>query len=173
MVSSGWKSFERDGSPATSEQRLISYSLGINGKVKQAVAVTFVVAAILVIVGSAGALMGVPYIVGKGWPAIFDATKAHPQARVLLPLGVFVIGFLFYQVRTHIPVIYGLFEVTFGGVASAAVFSRGREDGLLCGLIIGTSIYVVVRGWDNLVKGIAASTPPPPVVTVEGESTAP
>jgi hypothetical protein len=90
------------------------------------------------------------------WPAILTS----PTARVFYMVGMVGIGFGLYELKTHQLVIYAGIElgvalgVSWEALAALAVVA----DRFAVGVKLCAALYVIVRAFENLNKGLAART---------------
>ncbi len=105
-------------------------------------------AAIGVIQGILGLLLAQYLISGlrrSGYPT-FDA--------ILLVITVLSVGFGFWVLRVLQRAAYGALEIAFAVGAAATIGFNPHANPLINTIAVGTVVYVVVRGLDNLEQGL-------------------
>jgi len=91
-----------------------------------------------------------PWVIAGFWQKILIAVTS-PWLRTLAVAILVIAGFLLYLARTYMRPVYGLAEIMIGITSCWAGLSDPRPNVLSASLAIIGGIYIIIRGFDNLI----------------------
>lgn len=114
------------------------------------IAAVLVVVEIVLVGIVVAALFVWPFMVTKFWEDVRGVTEAEGP-RLLVVFVLAVGAFLFYLARVYIRPFYGLAEILIGAAACWAGLGNRSVGALAGSLAVASGVYIMIRGFDNLI----------------------
>jgi hypothetical protein len=111
---------------------------------------------IFVFVGALWLLNSILRGVAEGWRG-FPKSVASPGAAAATAVGVLAVAFAFYLLRQRVRALYAAVELAVAAVTayrSSLLVISSSSDRLQWILALMASVYIGVRGYDNLITAI-------------------
>jgi hypothetical protein len=89
-----------------------------------------------------------PFMFAGLWPKI-HAAMASFWVRILTVVVLLVLAFVLYLIRKFIRYAYGIGEISIGIALCWVTLSNPENNGLIVGLSLAGSVYLIVSGLDN------------------------